>query len=467
MTKILKRSLALSLAVVSLAGVADEKNSGAPCDKLECLICEAVADPNQYQGRGMKLMRFIAPGKDHWLFRSSVDLVNDFGIPSAMEPEFARLMRAFASNGTHVAIALQPTRGLMHHDKVIPEYAYGFDYAKASASLKAFRQQLIANGAIVPDAMQMVENPPEGDYFFRRDSHWTPAGAQATAKLMATEIKRQPFYSDLPKKAYVTEPGVTIPKYGVLDMALGQVCSNVYGNQFVKNYRTVPASEDASGLFEEVADPDVILVGTSNSAAREDETRQYNFDGYLKEYLDLDILNYALPGSGQDGALLEYLLSSNYSVDAPPKLIIWELPANYTLDTPYLYRQLVPAVNDGCARAEPLMSNKLERPSLAVNDRIELLSNAGQDRQSLKDLDAFLDLKISDQSVKDFYLITYYDNGARDKVMLRRPASVTGGQYYLELSKAPEFKGANLLSVFLEPTVATETATTLEARLCR
>jgi alginate biosynthesis protein AlgX len=467
MKKTLKYVLATTLALCSLPGIAGTADTAKDdCDELECLICPAVTDPDQYQGRGMKLMSFIAPGDNRWLFRSSVDLINEFGIPTDMQPEFARLMAAFAAKGTHVVMAVQPTRGLMHHDKVRPDRAYGFDYAKASASLQRMQQQLKAGGAIVPDMLQVVKNPPKNDYFFRRDSHWTPAGAEATARVVADEIMRQPFYKDLTNKRYRTEPGVTIPKNGILDMALDQICHNTYGYQFVKNYRTVPDSEDASGLFEDAPDPEVVLVGTSNSAAREDETRQYNFDGYLKQFLSVDVLNFALPGAGQDGALLEYLLSDNYSPDNAPKLVIWELPANYSLESPYLHRQLIPAINGGCSKAETMTSHTLKRSALKVNERIEILSNAGARRQDLRNSRAFIDLNISDKSIKDFYLITYYDNGARDKVMMRRQAVVTGGQYYLELSRSAEFRDANLLSVFLEPTQDAAEPFQVETKLC-
>ncbi|MNP47081.1 hypothetical protein D3C76_1411190 [compost metagenome] len=63
-------------------------------------------------------------------------------------------------------------------------------------------------------------------------------------------------------------------------------------------------------------------------------------------------------------------------------------------------------------------------------------------------------------------MIVYYDNGARDKVWFRREAVVTGGQYYLELSRAKAFAGANLLSVFMEPTKPGTAATQVETRVC-
>lgn len=463
--------LGATLALFSLTGQAAQPapavaTAGKPgCENLQCMVCPALSDPARYTEGRMKLMREIVPGKDRWLFRSAVDLTNEFGIPAPMRPEFARLMKAFDKQGIHVAMAIQPTRGLMHRDKLIGD-PHGFDYSRASSNLASYLGQLRQGGAVVAPMMQLVQQPPKGEFFFRRDHHWTPTGAEATAKLMAEEIRRQPFYAGLTKKEYRTEPGVMVPKDGTLNLAMSYICGNNYGFQYVRGYQTIPVADNADALFDEAPDPEVILVGDSNAAAREDESKQFNFDGYLKQYLDVDILNYALPGVGEDGSLLEYLLSDDYKAEAPPKLIVWELPANYRLDSPLMYRQLIPAVQGGCQASQEVLSSKLQRPALKVGERIELLSNAGSTRQSLSGSKGFLDIRMSDKNAKDFYVIVYYDNGARDKVWFRREAAVTGGQYYLELSKDPAYAGANLLSVFLEPTKAGTADLDVETRLC-
>ncbi|MCE1118130.1 MULTISPECIES: alginate O-acetyltransferase AlgX-related protein [Pseudomonas] len=466
MNTLLPLGLAAAFTLLSLPGQAAEPAAKPACENLQCMACPALADPQHYAEGRMKLMRQIVPGKERWLFRSVVDLTNDFGIPAPMRPEFARLMQAFHKQGIQVAMAIQPTRGLMHRDKLQGDQLHGFDYNRASANLAAYLGQLRQAGAVVAPMMQLVQQPPREEYFFRRDHHWTPAGAEATARLMAEEVRRQPFYAGLAKKQYRTEPGVMVPKDGTLNLAMSYICGNNYGFQYVRGYQTIPQAASSDALFDEAPDPEVILVGDSNAAAREDESKQFNFDGYLKQYLGVDILNYALPGVGEDGSLLEYLLSADYKAEAPPKLIVWELPANYRLDSPLMYRQLVPAVQGGCKASKEVLGSKLQRPALKVGERIELLSNAGSTRQALSGAQGFLDIRLSDKNVRDFYIIVYYDNGARDKVWLRREAAVSGGQYYLELSKAPEFAGANLLSVFLEPTKAGTAATDVETRLC-
>ncbi|MES2820274.1 MAG: alginate biosynthesis protein AlgX [Pseudomonadota bacterium] len=458
---LLRRAVLLACLVCAPA-----KGAEAGCD-LQCLICPALDNPQEYAEGVMKSMKVVAPGKDTWLFRSEVDLSNIFGIPPAMQGDYARLMRTFAAKNIQVVFAVQPTRGLMHRDKILPGRSHGFDYAIASRNLERFLGQLRRGGAVVADIMPLVRTPPEEEYFFRRDHHWTLAGSRATAQIVADEIKRQPVYAGLTKKSYRTEAGGMLPKDGTMNRAMTKICGNNYGFQYVRGFQTVPAGDDASALFEEETAPQVVLVGTSNSAARDDEMKNYNFEGYLKEFLSVDILNFALPGSGQDGALLQYLQSGSYKPDAPPKLLIWELPASYHLDGPLTYRQLIPAINGGCAASpQVLASNTLKRPSLVPGQRIELLSNSGTQRQTLVGRQAFLDIKLSDKSLKDFYILTYYDNGARDKAWFRREAIVDGGQFYLELSQAAELRDANLLSVFLEPVQPLDTPIAMEVKLC-
>ena len=460
----MKKTLLYAVVGALLALAQAASASEADCD-LECLICPGLSDPKNYAEGIMKSLDSLAPGKDKWLFRSAVDLSNDFGMPKAMRPEFARLMATFAAKNIQVAIAIQPTRGLMHRDKIRPDYAHGFDYAVARHNLANYIEQLRQGGALVPNIMPLVENPPP-DYFFRRDHHWTPAGAKATARIVADTILAHPIHAQLTTKRFRTEPGVIIPKDGTMNRGLKRICGNNYGFQYVRGLRTIPVDADASALFDEAA-AEVVLVGTSNSASRDDEAKEYNFDGHLKEYLGVDILNYALPGADQDGSLIQYLHSSDYDPKAPPKLIIWELPANFSLETPLTYRQLIPAINGGCAHSpKVLASASRELPGLKTAERIELLSNTGRQRQDLKDLRGFLEIKIGDANVKDFYIITYYDNGSRDKVWYRREGVVDGGLYYLELSRAAEHRGANLMSVFMEPVEPLESPTSVGVQLC-
>jgi alginate biosynthesis protein AlgX len=435
--------------------------------ELDCLICDQVKDPESYVEGAMKSMKYVVPGFANWLFRSEVDLSNEFGIPEDMEDNFADLIAAFNQQGIQVAVAVQPTRGLMHRDKIRPDWSGGFQYDEAYANLSAFLMQLRRSGAIVPDILPLVASPPAEDYFFRRDHHWTPSGARVTAEIVAAAIKQAPVYETLTLKDYIIETSVIIPKDGTMNTALRRLCSNNYSFQYVQGFQSIPADTGSDALFGDSAEPEVVLVGTSNSAARDDEVKNYNFDGFLKAFLKADLLNYALPGSGQDGSLIQYLQSEDYDPNNPPKLIIWELPASYRMETELSYRQLIPAIKGGCRDgSETLLSSSLPDTQLVQGERLEVLQNAGANRKQVKEKNAFLSFNFSDSRLKDFYVIVYYDNGQRDKVWFRREAVVDGYQYYLSLSDKPELQNANLLSVFIEPSEPVEFPLSIEAKLC-
>jgi len=459
--------LLTSLLTLLLRPTAARADWREQCD-LDCLLCSDLANPQRYAEGIMKSMHMITPGADHWLFRSDVDLSNDFGLPAASIADYQRLMTAFADQGITVVFALQPTRGMMHRDKVYSDYNQGFDFALARRNLAKLQQQLRAGGAIVPDILPLVDNPPAEEYFFRRDHHWTPAGARVTADIVAQAIRQLPVYEDVASKEYATEPYRILPRDGTMNRALRAICGNSYSFQYVQGYQTYPVQAEGDALFGDSGDPEIVLVGTSNSAVRDDELKNYNFEGFLKQQLHADILNYSLPGAGEDGSLVQYLLSDDYLAGDKPKILIWEFPINFKLEDPLVYRQLIPAVKGGCANAKTsLLQQSSKVKALKSGQRVEILSNTGARRKNLAHIDAFLDIRFSDPNLRDFYVITYYDNGERDKVWFRRVDIVDGGHFLLELSRAPALRKANLLSVFIEASQNIEQPVTVETALCQ
>jgi len=466
MRKIKNLSL-LDRVLIACVLVISSPSANAECNGLSCLVCEQLADDEHYTEGVMKAMKHITPGHGTWLFRSEYDLSNEFGLPKAFRSDFKRLVSEFNRRGTEVVFVVQPTRGMMHRDKVLEDKRYGFEFSDARENLAGFLKQLRDGGAVVPDVLPLVDNPSENEYFFRRDHHWTPDGAKKTAQIVAASIKSLPAYQDIEPKSYVTEKGTVIPKDGTMNRSLRHICGNNYGMQYVQGYQTVPADSDEDALFGDPADPEVVLVGTSNSAERDDDYKNYNFSGFLKQALEVDILNYALPGAGQEGALLQYLLSDDYLIENPPKILIWELPASYHLDDEKIYRQLIPAIKGGCdASQQVVLSKEHALPALAKEQRMEILSNTGSTQKQLVNFKGFLELEFSDKNIKDFYVITYFDNGARDKVWFRRTGIVDGGKFYLEVSQDKRFKNANLMSIFIESSEPVEKASTLKAGLC-
>jgi alginate O-acetyltransferase complex protein AlgJ len=83
--------------------------------------------------------------------------------------------------------------------------------------------------------------------------------------------------------------------------------------------------------------PRLALVGTSYSAQP-----SWNFHGALQEALGEDVGNYAKEGLGPFAPMFEYLRSKDFA-QAPPRLVLWEIPERYLVTHQPLEEYQLPA----------------------------------------------------------------------------------------------------------------------------
>ncbi|MCH3032038.1 hypothetical protein K3W77_14875, partial [Listeria monocytogenes] len=70
-----------------------------------------------------------------------------------------------------------------------------------------------------------------------------------------------------------------LSKLGTFHKAAAQLCGNSYATQYVDRFETAPVGASDSGdLFGDGGNPQIALVGTSNSGPA------YNFAGFLEEF---------------------------------------------------------------------------------------------------------------------------------------------------------------------------------------
>ena len=160
-------------------------------------------------------------------------------------------------------------------------------------------------------------------FFLKTDTHWTAAGAELTAKNTAQRLLDLKL---IDKKGDTFETTLSDPKthegdlmrYTVNGEAAARVGLNPDTIQIPQTISTT-LNDD---LFSD-AQLDIALVGTSYSANKE-----WNFNGFLKQYLGADVLNMADEGLGPFETMQNYLLSNTYK-NTPPKLVIWEIPERF------------------------------------------------------------------------------------------------------------------------------------------
>ena len=166
----------------------------------------------------------------------------------------------------------------------------------------------------------LVDLKPIAAPYLRTDTHWSPLGADAVAQSVANLVA--PTWDT--STTFETTWSDPSPFDGDL---LAFVETGLFGDLagFAEESVPLASTEQVGGemsLFGDVDIP-VTLVGTSFSA-----NPSFNFDGFLRQHLDADVLNAAQIGRGPFEPMRDYLASDEFK-STPPKLIIWEIPERY------------------------------------------------------------------------------------------------------------------------------------------
>lgn len=403
-------------------------------------FCEAARTPAAYRGEWFYRLH---PGPDGWLLRDD-DLTTTFRLDETTLSYLTRLNRALAAEGVTLILAAQPPRGVALEAGSVA----GYDPGAALKSYGEARAALEQRGLQVTDLAAVVRDTP--NYFFKRDHHWTPEGAERSAGAIAEVIKSTAAYrTETPTpQTFRTEAVGREAQVGSFGEAIGRICGENPPAERLTRYRTQAdrtgaASVPADTLFGETPAPPIALVGTSNSA-RED----LNFAGFLEQATGLTVLNASAVGGGPQAALESYLRSPTFW-EAEPDFIVWEFATLFDLPRdPIFYRQLIPSVRGACSAA----TGSAAVTKALAGTRVTLFEGARETRA------AYLYLEFSDLSVTAFDLGIRYQDGRSETVDVQRSSRETNdGRFFLELQ-------GPIQRVTL--TVPEEATGTVQARLC-
>lgn len=422
-------------------------------------LCPAAQNPSNYNSKYLSFFSTLVQGQDDWLFRTRYDLRTDFGTTAEGYRQFKRLHDALKARGIELMIVYQPTRGLVNREKLTAEEKASFDYDLARQNYLQAVAELRKTGIWVPDLSPLFdEQGKDTDYYFKADHHWTPAGAERTAKLVAETMKQIPGFSEIPKKEFESKVTGLLPKAGTLHKTASGFCGVSYATQYVDRYETVAAGEAGGDeLFGDESNPQIALVGTSNSGPA------YNFAGFLEQYSGADVLNMAVSGGGFDSALLQYMSSQEFH-DSPPRILVWEFATHYDLAQQSFYRQAVPLVNNGCEGRPAVMK---KRVTLKPGSN-EVLVNGADQLRTLAARDYLVDLTFSDPGVHQSMATIWYLNGRRENFKIEQSDRVdTGGRYVFELRNDADWRDLNVLAMEIHSPENMPAQLSVEATLCK
>lgn len=270
----------------------------------------------------------VVIGDDNWLFTSE-EFDNQPGKAQRLQEKLTFVLAVdqhLSSHGTKLLIVPVPSKARIYEAKLgryhFPSYKKNI-YAQFLNGLKALSLNVVDIHTPMRDVAH--SNP----MFLRTDTHWTVSGAKLTAlevakyigknmpdlevdKMSYKTIAKKPQHYDGDLMRYIPVGDLSYVKGDIIDVVETQIAAQ--------------AALDDKALFSDNT-PEITLVGTSYSA-----NPQWNFEGYLKEYLQADVLNAASEGLGPFETMQKYLNNSAFK-ETPPKLVIWEIPERYLLFT--------------------------------------------------------------------------------------------------------------------------------------
>jgi alginate biosynthesis protein AlgX len=292
-------------------------------------LCDAAARPESYSGAFLKNFKILQKGDNDWLYRN-MDLKRAYGPRLSGYNNLQQLQQALQIRGTTLVMVPIPGRALIH-----PEYLgdINYDIPRARKSYINYLQQLRNRMIVVPNIGSLFEQPQNKPMFFARDHHWNHHGARTIARLTAHSIKAQKVYSDIEKQKFDSYGVGSEHNHGSLQRAALELCEQRYPKEPFKLYQTVAAGED---LFGDFLEPQIVLVGTSNSKG----SLNFNFDGFLAHYVGASVTNKAMSGGGFGQALKDYLGSEDFR-QSPPKVLVWEMPGYYSLNDQAFFDEIL------------------------------------------------------------------------------------------------------------------------------
>ena len=257
-------------------------------------------------------------GRDGWLFSTEEvrPLPSDTelaGIAAVVQDIRAQL----SAGGIDLVVVPLPAKIDIYRD-ISPDAVFG---ATLQTLYADFSGKLAERGIAVVDARSNLLNPAE-PVFFATDTHWTPHGAKLVAEAIAASGIIEPGPLAFER---ADEPAKTLTGDLISFVTTTAMAPDIGLSQETVTPEVLIATNAVTDIFGTAA-TDVVLVGTSYSA-----NTDWGFANALMLALGRDVVSVAEQGLGPLMPMQTYLASADFR-DAPPAVVIWEIPIRYLTD---------------------------------------------------------------------------------------------------------------------------------------
>ena len=264
-----------------------------------------------------EIQSLVVVGSDGWLYPIWDEVrrfdANRFATTTKVIIDAVNIMK---KAGIQTVISLTPSKSRIYRDFLPKDFQWVPD---ADKRYQLSLDTLGKAGILVPDQATLFLNArkanPTVQYFFKTDTHWTPAGAE----IAAAEIARQ-VQAKIPLPPSKT-PGKKLGDYTQMIQAKNdlseQLADKAKYPKELYSIRKDLADQGGASLLEDDS-ADVVLIGNSYTQPK------YMFAPYLSAAMNRPVgLSWKVHQYGSYAILLEYFKSPGFK-SSRPKLILWD-----------------------------------------------------------------------------------------------------------------------------------------------
>ncbi len=276
--------------------------------------CPALSDPEQVPKKYAKRAPFHVDSSSGWIIGED-QLKAEFDVTDETTALWTAIAEGFEAKGVKLVVLAAPLRPLFAPEAAVPDT---YDASSARKAFSEYISALNASGLPAPDLTVLRDTPYAPEFYFARDTHWTPVGAAVSAAHLSetiTGLRASNIIAELVLDEQYSEKG-----------SLSAVVEKTCGTRPEAERVRAPVyteTGDATALLSDVAEASVALVGTSFSDRYQRDA--YQVAGALAYALDRPVDNFSVTGGGMTGAMEAFLRSGAFT-SGQYDTVIWEAP---------------------------------------------------------------------------------------------------------------------------------------------
>lgn len=304
--------------------------------------CTALTDVANAPKKYKRLLPVLSDTQTGWIVAQD-QLKTEFVVTDEVRGLWRQIHADFAAKGIKLVVLAPPPRPLLAPATVTK----GYDRDAAEALHATYIAELNAAGLTAPDLMEVANSTGPENYYFSRDTHWTPMAAALSAQALAIAVTGST--APLPTTTEVYK------ERGALNELVEKICGKSPEPELVD----APVFETQNtSLLGDAEKPSAVLLGTSFSNRNKRDA--YRVADALSHAMGRPVENRSVSGGGATASMEAFIWSGALDT-GQYNLVIWEAPYSVPLTSIANLRQVAGSL----AQA----GNAKELATVAVNDQ--------------------------------------------------------------------------------------------------